>query len=264
MNPDLKGMRVLVTRPEGRAQALVDAIAAAGGAAVVLPLLQIVPLDETEDADTCRRTRSQVLELDRYRRLIFISVNAVVHGCEWIHQYWPQLPLGQRYYAIGEATAKALQAEGLPVVANATNSAWDSESLLSQADFAAPDGEHILIFRGVGGREYLAEQLRARGAIVDYAECYRRRAPQLTAAQLATTLKQEGIDCAAVNSGETLQHLAQLLTSEQRAALPVVVPSARVVAAAAELGFARVQCAANAGTEATLQALQAVAAERAR
>ena len=57
----------------------------------------------------------------------------------------------------------------------------NTEALLKLPELHQIDGQRFLILRGVGGRETLATQLRARGAHVDYAECYRRVEPILDA-----------------------------------------------------------------------------------
>lgn len=70
----------------------------------------------------------------------------------------------------------------------------DSEALLELPEFAAQAvaGKKVLILRGNGGRELLAETLRQRGAQVCAVTCYHRSPPALdgepnvVAAQQAT------------------------------------------------------------------------------
>lgn len=246
----LQGRRILITRPAGRADALRAALAAAGAEVTHLPLLTITPLSETADAAACARLRQLILELDRYQRVIAASVNAVEQGFEWIVRYWPQLPVGIRWYGIGAATAAALAAEGVAVAAAPTAS-MTSEALLAEPDFAALAGERVLILRGIGGRGLLAETLTARGARVDFAECYHRGPPALDASAQAE-LSSSAFDAVSLNSGETLAHFAAATAVRS---VPIVVPSQRVADAARELGFGYVATAANAGDDATVAAL---------
>ncbi len=53
---------------------------------------------------------------------------------------------------------------------------FDSEAVIALPEFAADAvrGRKVLIFRGDGGRELLADTLRERGASVEYVTCYRR------------------------------------------------------------------------------------------
>lgn len=260
----LPSLRVLITRPAGRAESLCTAIAAHGGTATHIPLLAVLPLDAGQDVAICSATAACLRALDRYQRVIAISVNAVHFGMPWIKNYWPCLPQHIAWYGIGAATNAALAEHGIATSAVAASTAMTSEALLAASELQHLSGERILILRGVGGREQLAAVLRARGARVDYAECYRRSEPVLNAQQRAL-LDAMAFDAICVNSNETLQNLWQCLSPAARAlaaACALIAPSERVAENARNLGFARVITAANAGTEATVAALRQIAAER--
>ncbi len=253
----LHGKRILVTRPAGRADDLCAAIGAQGGEAVHIPLMTVAALDPHTDAAVWAKTTAQIAALSRYQRVIAISVNAVHYGVNWIatQRGLTTLPGSIAWYGIGAATIAEFARHGIS--AQGGSAAMSSEALLALPELQSVAGENILILRGIGGRETLAAVLRARGAQVDYAECYRRVAPQLDAAQHAL-LQNESFAAICVNSAETLHNLAQLFSTDaqvrlQRTAL--IVPSARVGEAAAALGFSRVVVAVNASTAATLYAL---------
>lgn len=251
----LQALRVLVTRPRGRADALIAAIAAQGGEVAHIPLLAVVPLHEQRDAMICAATTQRIRELNKYQRVIAISVNALHFGMPWLKQYWSSLPPHIIWYGIGTATLAAYVEYG--IAAYGGSAAMNSEALLALPDLQSLNGERILILRGVGGREQLAAVLCERGAQVDYAECYRRIEPVLDAEQSAQ-MQNLAFDAICVNSNETLQNLWQCLpaAARQRAREhTLIAPSARVAAAAHQLGFLRVITADNAGTEATLKAL---------
>lgn len=250
----LAGRRVLVTRPEGQAQALAAALCCLGAEPVMLPMLVIEPLAISDKSPEAEQTRARIRQLDCYTRIIFSSTNAVTHGLVWIGALGPQWPSGVRLYAIGTATAEALAGAGLQAAAPAA--VMDSDALLALPELQAVAGERILIVRGVGGRGRMAAELRTRGACVDYAETYRRCPPQYSAAQRAAAL-QPLPDAALVASGETLRHLVAALRDEpgwQQVLL--VVPGARVAQQAAGLGFGRVVQAEHARDAAMLAALQ--------
>lgn len=257
----LMDKRILITRPAGRADDLCAAIAAQGGVAVHIPMLDVAALDPHRDADICARTAQQIAALSSYQRVIAISVNAVHYGLQRIAAQYALTALpsgitsGIVWYGIGSATITEFARNGIS--ARGGSLAMSSEALLALPELQMVAGENILILRGVGGRETLAASLRARGARVDYAECYRRVAPQLDSAQTAL-LQTSQFAAVSVNSAETLHNLVELANPDtlmqlQRSAL--IVPSARVAEEAAGLGFTRVKTALNASTAATLQAL---------
>lgn len=253
----LSGERILITRPAGRADDLCAAISAQGGIAVHIPLLGVAALDAHADAAVCAKTARQIASLALYRRVIAISVNAVHYGMQCIatkHDLLA-LPGSIAWYGIGAATIAEFARHN--IAARGGSAASSSEALLALPDLQTVIGEHILILRGIGGRETLAATLRARGAQVDYAECYRRVAPQLDARQ-QQVLQTTPFAAVCVNSAETLTNLAQLANASALARLQntaLIVPSARVAEEAEALGFLRVKVAANASTAATLDAL---------
>jgi uroporphyrinogen-III synthase len=247
---------VLVTRPEAQQPPLIQALAAIGAKAVALPTLTICAISEQQSE--AQSIKNRVLALDEYQHLIFISTNAVQCGMPWIENYWPQLPVAQRFHAIGQATAGALA--GFDIAANACDQAMNSESLLQHPGLQQLDGQRVLIFRGIGGRDYLAEQLRQRGAQVEYCEVYRRQQPAYDKGEVAARLQQQAVDTVIVNSVETLQNLLKMANEEQVYELiadcAFIVPSERVAQFAQQVGLRSVWQAENATVAACCQCLQ--------
>jgi uroporphyrinogen-III synthase len=257
----LTGLRVLVTRPAARADELLVALRERGAQVLHIPLLDIRELDVELDAESMQRNRVRVLDLDHYQKLIFISANAVRHGGNLVDQFWPQWPAQQELLAIGAATSSALADRGLTAV-SAQYDTMDSESLLASACLQAVSGERIAIFRGLGGRETLATALRARGARVDYIECYRRAAPRLDAVATLSQIEHFAATALVVNSGETLENLTGVLpVGHELFQCALVLPSERVAVLASKLGYAKAIVATNAGTAATLAALHTIIAD---
>jgi uroporphyrinogen-III synthase len=256
--PSLRDLRVLVTRPEPLQQELVDAIEARGGSAVSLPLLDIEPITDAKAQQVLRRL---LLDLDQYQLLIFISSNAVHHGCDLIEQYWPQFPVGVELFAVGPSTASVLQQRlGLNVQHSPTG--MDSEALLDLPRLTAVAGQKIAVFRGEGGRELLASTLRQRGARVDYLEVYRRRSLSYPAQTLADTFGPTGVNVLTVTSGQSLTQLHELTTAHRQrlSLLPLLVPSPRLAEQARQLGFQNTQNAGGADTASMIATLQEIAA----
>jgi len=243
---------VLVTRPAGQAVALCGAVEAAGYTAHSQPLLELRALDELPPAQ-----RRLLLDLDVYQHVIFISGNAVQFGMACIEDFWPQLPLGLTWYAIGDATAGLLRDFGIEAVT--PGGAMTSEALLAVPELQRVLDQRILIIKGEGGRATLREELARRGAKVDELACYRRSCPDLPAGELAARLREWRIDWVMISSGEGLANLQALLrwpeTTKFRD-MRVIVPSERIAHLARKAGFDQVVTAENASDVAMLHALE--------
>ena len=224
---DLQGCRVLVTRPVAQAETLCKRITQDGGVAVQLPTLAIEAIYDEASQQFCQSAAD-------YDWIIFISRNAVEHG----HNCLPtHLPPSVKIAAIGKVTASTLAESGIHVDLEA-GGVGTSESLLTEQVLANMQGQRVLIMRGEGGREVLAETLRERGAQVDYANLYRRVRPPVISGELSSLL-DAGIDILTITSGETLDNLLALAAEEQCdiTHLPLVVMSKRLLTLARERGF---------------------------
>ncbi len=82
--------RILVTRPAHQAAGQATLLESLGAEPVLLPLLEIKPVTESDSGFNLLKSR--VMDLDLYQKVIFISGNAVTYGIDLIDQYWPQLP----------------------------------------------------------------------------------------------------------------------------------------------------------------------------
>ena len=247
---------MLVTRPAHQAETLCRLIAAAGGEPVRLPAIEIAPpADPAALAHILGR-------LDRFNLAIFVSpnaVHAVLARCE------SRLPAALALAAVGDGTRRALAAAGYTAVLSPVER-YDSESLLTLPALHDVRGRRILILRGAGGRELLADTLRARGAEVTCAECYRRTLPAAPDRAALARLADGEIDVAVVTSVEGLDNLLALAGAATRATLlatALVVVSERQAQAARTRGFhAAVEVAARADDDCILAAVRVWQATR--
>jgi uroporphyrinogen-III synthase len=230
----LAGHTLWLTRPAQQAMALQAALEAQGARVFCLPLLDIVALPPEREA------LQHLQNLDHYDIVIYISGNAARLGLERILEWWPQYPAGLLNVAAGTGTAAVLQERGLEVCYPTER--MDSEGMLALPELRDIQGKRALIVRGVGGREVLAEGLRARGCRVDYVELYARVAPRHTPDYLAHCLATLPPDALVISSMDAMDNLKALfLTLEAWRELPLFVASARLHTHALQLGFQRVR-----------------------
>jgi len=246
----LGGVSVLVTRPAHQSENLCQLIESLGGEAVRFPALEIVaPLNQ-------EHIEQIISQLHRFDMAIFISPNAVQWGMQFIDANGG-MPNHVKIAAVGLGSASRLTDRGVKVDIFPSE-VFNSEALLALPDLQSVAGKHIVIFRGEGGRELLADILRERGANVEYVECYRRVQPQADFNNLNTWLNSNKRLIATVTSSEALQNLLAMLQDVQRQRLlklPLIVVSERNLQLAKQLGFSQVIMADQASDQALVAAV---------
>lgn len=251
----MTGWRVLLTRPAQESVALAATLAESGVWSSILPLLDIqeLPVSAQQQAVFC--------QLERYCAVIVVSKPAARFGCQRLAQYWSK-PLPQAWFSVGAATAQVLADHGIDV--RYSSQGDDSEALLELSalqEAVKRPGARVLILRGEGGRELLAERLRAQGASVDYLELYRRFLPDYDTGTLCQRINAERLNGLVVSSGQGFLHLQTLAGTDwpQVAQLPLFVPSARVAEMARAAGAEKVVDCRGASAAALLVALRSQA-----
>jgi uroporphyrinogen-III synthase len=235
---------LIVTRPIVQAEDWASRLAGQGVDTRVLPLLAIVPT--TDRASVRRAWRS----LSRCALVVFVSPNAAMSFFELRPDgvAWPPHTLAG---STGPGTRDALLRAGVPpgrVVSPAEEpgqaARFDSEGLWECLSPLPWNGHQVLIVRGDGGRDWLADNLRQHGADVSFLQAYQRCAPRWTAVQHAVI-----DECAAqperyvwwLSSSEAVDHLVQLAPQLPWPRAQALASHARIEQRAREAGFGRVQ-----------------------
>lgn len=228
-------LKVLITRPTKKTQALAQSLAAIGIACVNQPLFDYQPLAD-------HQTSKSLLTNDNI--IIFVSVaavefaNTIFAARNWRYQH---------IIAVGNATKVALQHLGINNVFCPKQE--NSEGLLAlpvlNKSFCS---DPITIVRGDSGREHLAEQLSEQGAKVSYLESYQCVWRTFTDDIGRQWFKQQ-INCIVVTSNAILEKLIQLtvtpnnaqqLTEYWRNQCLWVVASQRIADTAKQFGLTHV------------------------
>jgi uroporphyrinogen III methyltransferase / synthase len=164
----LFGRRVLVTRPREQAAELVDRLSALGAEPIEAPMIRIMPPD---DLGPLRRAAA---EPDQFDWIVFTSANAVdafmavlLNGERDIRAL-----KGPQLCTVGAGTAEKLAQYGIKV--DLVPDEFRAEAVVAAlAERTTLDGARVLLPRADIGREVVAEQLRAAGALVTDVIAYR-------------------------------------------------------------------------------------------
>ena len=227
---------LILTRPRPQAQDWLARLRALGVDAQSLPLIEIQPGDGVA-------AREAWTALPQAALAMFVSPNAVAAFFAVASSPWPEQTLAA---CVGPGSAQALREAGVPdpliVQPPPEAESLDSEHLWPQLSHREWQGRLALMLRGEGGRDWLGERLRERGAQTRAFNLYRRVCPTLDAAEqilLAETLSERHVWL--LSSAEALGHLRSLAPagfdfSAQRA----IATHERIGAAAHTLGFGHV------------------------
>ncbi|WP_369433941.1 uroporphyrinogen-III synthase [Psychromonas sp. MME1] len=218
--------RLLVTRFEPHATRLANILKEHGIFAHAQPLLTMA--ESTADIDT--------VVANNHDLIIAVSGNAVDYtDLALAGKPWPIAT----YLAVGNGTKTKLeQACKQNVIVPVQG--FDSEGLLALPCLQNVTYQKVLILRGVGGRELLAERLMERGAFVNYFESYQRIALQLDALSLVKQWQQENLNGAIISSVELLQRLYDIVPEAARPwlkTLTIYAPSERILKYAMSMGW---------------------------
>jgi uroporphyrinogen-III synthase len=227
-NKSLAGRGVVITRPLEQSQGLASLVEAAGGRALLYPAIGIeAPVDP---APALRIIDA----LESFDLAIFVSPTAARRAFAMMRpgRSWPA---SVATAAVGRGSARELERHGVHGTL-APECGSDSESLLALPELGAGmSGKRVVIFRGEGGRELLADTLAARGARIEYAECYRRVRPKTDVAPLLSAWEKGRVHAVTLSSATGLANLFAMLGEsggERLRETPLFAAHARVADAA--------------------------------
>jgi uroporphyrinogen III methyltransferase/synthase len=275
--PPTQRPAVVITRPLGQSAVLLALLARAGFESIEFPLIDIGPVADAAPLHAALGELYAPAPLG-FALVVFVSPNAIDHAFAALSSAWPsQIPIG----VVGPGSVAALGRQGVTaptytiispatgamVTETPTDPRYDSEALYAaiEAHFGA-DGlkdKRILIVRGDGGREWLADALSAAGAKVEKVAAYRRIVPEPSMRdweRIHALLAGEP-HAWLLTSSEGVRNLEELarehLTVDETLTLkhaPLVTPHPRIAEAARQAGFDRITV-SGAGDERIVQAL---------
>ncbi len=274
---------VVVTRPPGQSAALLDLLQQAGYEPLEFPLISILPVADTAPLNAALG-ELYAPPAQGFALVVFVSPNAVDHAFAALDSAWPaHVAIG----VVGPGSVAALARHGVsaaqysvisPLAApsdDAHDTRYDSEALYAaiSTHFGAEGlrGKRVLIVRGDGGREWLADTLEQAGATVEKVAAYRRIVPEPSMrdwervhALVGTTNTPLVPHAWLLTSSEGVRNLDELaaehLTADETLVLkhaPLVAPHPRIAEAARLAGFDRITV-SGAGDERIVQSLGAL------
>ena len=198
-----KTLQVAITRPQQQGLQLQQALDDVGISSLCQPLFSYrLNTDKSQITAQVDQLKPEIV--------IFISAAAV----EFAHEALPLknwLNESPQVIAVGEKTLTALANLGIQAICPNTH---NSEGMLALPELSLTHLTHspnnILIVRGDGGREFLAKQLRLRGAKVEYLESYQREWLTLTPAQKALW-HPKNINTIIITSNDLLKRVVDLI-----------------------------------------------------
>jgi uroporphyrinogen III methyltransferase / synthase len=202
---------VLVTRPGGQSDPLVQALRQRGYRVHAIPTMQTEPADLNPQS------------LAEYDWIVLTSVRGV--------NALANLPAGPRFAAVGSETARALRARGVePSYVPANAGGADLGDTLPDVN-----GARIALVRASAAASDLPDRLRERGATVEEVIAYRTvEGPAASAEQLRLALMDPELGAVVFASGSAVRGFVDLGGSTRP---PAITIGPRTTSTAREQGF---------------------------
>ena len=178
----LQGWRILVSRAKDQAGGLSDGLRRLGANVLEIPFIEIRPPRSYKALDESLKLAAE------YEWLILTSANGVRAMFERVRALnLPRRTLaGLKVVAIGPATRKAVEAEGLKV--SLTPREYVAESVI-EALGEKVRGKRVLLVRAKIARDVIPRELRRLGACLDVVEAYETVMPQTSRVELRAVLR---------------------------------------------------------------------------
>jgi uroporphyrinogen-III synthase len=238
--------QVLITRPEKAGRVLAQQLESIGINARCQPFFDYLPFANKEKTQ-------QLLEQNSQAIIIFVSVAAVEFAHHTVNfSHWQQ----KNIIAVGDATKTALKGLGIHAISPELHT---SEGLLTLDVLHEKkiNNQTIIIVRGDGGREHLAQQLSLRGATIHYLESYQKVWLPLTQDHVLQWHNQQ-INCIVITSNALLESIVHLINNSDsywQTTCLWVVASNRISERAIQLGLRNIINANGANDQAMLNAI---------
>jgi len=213
--PPLFGRRIMVTRPREQAAELSSQLEELGAEAVICPAIRIVPPSTYEPLDRA------IGELDRYRWLVFTSINGVEHFFLRLNALGKdsRALAGLKLCAIGPGTAAGLFRRGLLV--DLVPDRYVAEGIIEAMRERAAAGQKVLLPRAGEAREILPRELQKMGLEVNTVAAYHTRYETVDPEHFRKIfLLSPGLDAVTFTSSSTVQGFVSMLQAAGLEQLP--------------------------------------------
>lgn len=213
----LFGRRVLVTRPREQARDLVDRLTTLGADTIEAPMIRITPPDDPTPLLQAAADPSS------FDWIVFTSANSVEGFMTALlsHHRDVRALKGPRLCTVGPGTAERLRRYS--VTADLLPDEYRAEAVTETLAASGPlDGARVLLPRSDIGREVIAEQLRAAGAIVTDVIAYRTVVDELQREgdpDIYKMLLEGRIDVVTFTSASAVRNFVRIYGAEQVADL---------------------------------------------
>lgn len=253
MSNKLSKKTIVITRPSGQARQLSEALQGSllhsgftletSPKIISLPLLTITPKGDdllVEQITTALKTADLA---------IFVSPNAIECTMRLFNTSWQDLsntpiPIG----VMGGSSMSALKNHGIgieglptPIILPQDNAHWDSEGLWLELQRLQVDwsNQKVLLFKGEGGRDWLADTLKNAGAQVEAFSVYARVPLDLNSSAWNEIHEMEFAQSLwLLTSSEAVRYLAQAKLPLELAT--AVCPHHNIADVAKQIGFGKV------------------------
>jgi hydroxymethylbilane synthase len=232
---DLKGARVVVTRPRRQAGPLIATLLQRGAEPVPLPAIRIEPIGDTAELDHA---------IDETRRgafdwCVFTSANAVEVFADRMDALdaHPNQLAAMRVAAVGRATAAAVADAGLNLTLIPESATADA--LAAKLRQTMHPGARVLYPRSATGRDVLPNDLRAAGFDVLAIDAYRTLPEPNVDRRVLDRVRRGEVDLITFASPSSVRQVIALFGTDCVGlnAIPVVCAGPVTAQAAREAGL---------------------------